>query len=402
MINKILYMIDFSIALILACLLRIKRSDQICLYGFYGADNNAPIRNHGDNAILEAVLSYARSVGKPLLLCLLDDNLSYKKYGNVIRISVNRKWTFLQWIKVIKQSDMLIFGGGGLFQDYRGDGGTAKCLWALNFLFWVAGRKIFWWSIGIGPLASEESKKYTRMASRCADVITVRDDDSKKMLISLGVNGDRITTTADAVYGLNFVQRDMVVPNNDNKLKTIGISLLPLKNLVGFEADSEAYIFDEYTKFINRLLNDNYKIILVAMTNQQDIDAFNQILPVIKDNRVEIRGFNESLVELCKVISDLDIVIGMRYHSYVLSILSDVPVGGVVYHPKVKSLIDELNAWQYCCDIKSVTADKLYQMLKTIWLNRESISTAQSILKQKKYELIKTNYDLCNKLFMRQ
>ena len=117
-------------------------------------------------------------------------------------------------LDAIANADLTILGGGGLFHDY---GGLNPNLFLTDLqsgvggytapagLAAVGGLPLMLYAIGVGPLFSGPAKRFTRVACEAATAITVRDEGSKHLLESIGVAGDRISVTADPVFGL-FVE----------------------------------------------------------------------------------------------------------------------------------------------------------------------------------------------------
>ena len=196
-IDKLLRNLGALLAIFGAVFIRFFGGKKISLYGFYGAQDDSPYRNHGDNAILEAMIQMIGEYGQPLILCLLEENMKYSHAGEIVSMNKNGLFSYLQWLPVIRESKVLVMGGGGLFQDYKGEIGIGKQLWMINLLFWLAKRKIIWWSQGIGPLKSSSSRYYAKAAANFTEFISLRDKESRDLLVSCGVSPYRINVSAD-------------------------------------------------------------------------------------------------------------------------------------------------------------------------------------------------------------
>jgi len=390
--GKYIRFLDFIISIPFAFLLRFRKGKQICLYGFYGAKDASPIRNQGDNAILESILSFVKPLKRPLLLCLLEPNKKYEADGKVVFIKRRGIQIYSQWLAVIAQSKILVFGGGGLFQDYQGNGGSTHHLWRINFLFFLANRKIIWWSQGVGPLPSEKSKIYTTRAASYADMITLRDEESRQLLLQCGIPSNKLITTADAVYKLPstyFKQKSQT--SSSSKKTKVGISLFSFYTVAFQDELKNETLYNEYKTLIEMLLKQDFIVELIVMVNTQDAEICLRIQNEFKNQNISVRGINLSLDEITSTISDLDVMLAMRYHSYVLSILAGIPVSAVAYHPKVRSLTSELNAWDFSSEIDDVCAKKLYNNILYALKNRTDIIDRQNQLLTNKQDLIHLN-----------
>lgn len=81
-------------------------------------------------------------------------------------------------IKAAKKSDLILCGGGGLFQD---DDSLVKMpYWALRLLFVrFFCKTIIGYSLGVGPLRKTTSRFFAKLAFACMKYISVRDPKAK-------------------------------------------------------------------------------------------------------------------------------------------------------------------------------------------------------------------------------
>jgi len=81
---------------------------------------------------------------------------------------------FLQLIHAAKHADIILCGGGGLFQD---DDSLIKMpYWALRVvLVRLFCNKIIGYSLGVGPLSAPTSRLFARLAFSCMQHISTRD-----------------------------------------------------------------------------------------------------------------------------------------------------------------------------------------------------------------------------------
>jgi len=168
---------------------------KIAIAGFYGSGNT------GDEAILSAIISSIRKKFYNVDFTVFSSNpAETKKLHQVESISMSPfglKWLieFKRIWKTIKNSDIVIIGGGGLLQD------------AHNYFSILRYNKIFkkslmFYSIGVGPIKNRIEKVLVQFGCNLADVITVRDKLSKEILVSLGVDKNRIFVSTDPVFML--------------------------------------------------------------------------------------------------------------------------------------------------------------------------------------------------------
>ena len=100
-------------------------------------------------------------------------------------------------------ADAAVFGGGGYIHHKAGVSlkglrrySTPAKIWSVRSIpYAVIG-------VGAGPEISPEARDHVRRIFDGAEVITVRDDESRDLIASTGVPLDRIRETADIVLGL--------------------------------------------------------------------------------------------------------------------------------------------------------------------------------------------------------
>ncbi len=169
-----------------------KKQGTILIGGYYGFGNT------GDEAILAAILADLCKIQKDLDFIVVsanpDETAAIFKVRSVF-------WKDVDALRsAAAESDLIIVGGGGLFQDYWGvPSGVALTpfQWGIPFyhslgMLAVLYQKPFMiYSVGVGPLVSEEGKRLTRWTFELADIATVRDPESKELLVSLGIAGGK-------------------------------------------------------------------------------------------------------------------------------------------------------------------------------------------------------------------
>jgi len=101
--------------------------------------------------------------------------------------------------RAARDADLVLCGGGGLFQD---DDSLVKMpYWALRLLF-VRGfnRRLAGWSLGVGPLRSVSSRAFARLAFRCMASISTRDEAARSLAKAL--SGKTVALVPDPAHAL--------------------------------------------------------------------------------------------------------------------------------------------------------------------------------------------------------
>ncbi|MDR3264740.1 MAG: polysaccharide pyruvyl transferase CsaB [Synergistaceae bacterium] len=164
---------------------------RVAVAGYYG------FGNLGDELLAEAATEALLRCGvgreRIVLLSNAPDDSS-RRFG----VAAVNRWKPDRVAEVLRRSDTLLLGGGGLFQDATS---LRSCLyyWGLvrmsNFLGAVP------WALGqsVGPLSTRAGRWLTRDALRRCRVVQVRDDASRAVCDYLGIS---VETGRDPVFSL--------------------------------------------------------------------------------------------------------------------------------------------------------------------------------------------------------
>lgn len=295
--------------------------------GYYGFDNL------GDELILRVLVEELKSHQVQVTVLSQNPQKTAQQYG----VQAIKRTSILDIIDALAQTNLFISGGGGLFQDATGPmssiyyGGLIR----LADFFEVP---VCFWAQGVGPLRKPLSRWMSAKAMKRCEVITVRDEGSATLVKDL--TGIRPEMTADPVWLLNTGKKphDGYRNLNDKHKKhepwRIGVSLRP---------------WHELTEARQQALAD----CLGNMAQQVECPVEFWLLPFQKEEDTHLlEHFARQLGEASNVktvlipsddvlekVGQCQAIVGMRFHSLILGLLHHIPVYGLVYDPKVASLL---------------------------------------------------------------
>jgi polysaccharide pyruvyl transferase CsaB len=375
-------------------------AQKILIAGYYG------FRNTGDETILAALIRDIQTEIPGSRICVISgDPADTQILHHVDAIPWN---DIQQIIKEISICNLIIMGGGGLFHDYWGlDKSTILTSRHIGIAFYTSiamlasifTKPLMLYSVGVGPLLSEEGKSCVRSIADQASVISVRDQNSKETLLSLGISPSKVVVTADAAFSLknSNVQKNWKSPGEELLL---GVAL---RNW-NFDVDPK-YWENEVAAALDAFLEHHpegrVEFIPFQDNNEELLDDYGiarRIQSIMHHSaHTKISERTTDILENVSRVSQCDIVLGMRLHSLIYAISSSIPLVGLVYDPKVKILLSEiLNLGEYSIEISKVNRVDLSQMLDLAYANRNSLhnylSEASKSLKEeagRNIELIK-------------
>ena len=307
-------------------------NSDIVISGYYGFDNS------GDDSILRAIIQEFKTFYPSIRIVALSKKPeeTSKLYGIE---SVNRL-DFIKIIRKIRHTKLLISGGGSLIQDVTSN----KSLFYYLSIIKIAEffkKKVMLYANGIGPVTNKNNYKHITSVLNNVDLITLREPSSYEEIKSYGVDKPEISITADPAFNL-FTADDTEVNEILTKNGIPGdtpycvIALRPWKTM--------AQDFSTQIASISEYLYNKYNIasVFVKMQPIHDTEITKRVF-----NEVSTKAFfiKESLTptQLLGLINKAELTIGMRLHTLIYSIKCNTPAIGIVYDPKVDSLMDYSN-----------------------------------------------------------
>lgn len=261
---------------------------------------------------------------------------------------------FLQSFKSLKETDLVIIGGGGLLTDEKI---KAILIWGWHFLWAKIFRKpVFFYANSVGPLNTKIGKFLAKMILSNADFITVRDKESGDLLNKLGVKRFEITADPAFLISVPRVQENM-------KKKKIAFSL---RNWIKHE---DRYV-TALKEAILELETQGFQILLISMQTFQDDDRL--VLEKIKSPNSLIIS-PKDFTELLQILNNCQFTIGMRLHFLIASALVNIPFITISYSQKTDSFAKKLKQDEFLLPISEVTSRDVVLAIKKIEEKREGI-----------------------------
>jgi polysaccharide pyruvyl transferase CsaB len=279
----------------------------------------------------------------------------------------------------IKKSDVIVSGGGGILQDKT----SSKSLHYYLFIIKTAKllhKKAAIFAQGIGPLNKQVNKIAVKNILNKADLITVRDAHSQNVLKNIGVN-KKINLTADLAF-LYKEQISIPLPFGRFIVYAIGKArkMPPLIVL----ADVGNYIKK----------STGLPIIILPFYPERDGEIAKNLAEILESPLIT----PEYIEQYPYIIEKSEFVVGMRYHSILLSVMKEKAFVGLPYDPKVRSLMEELEI-DGIESYENLSINDFKTVFNKNFTERETI---QKKLKEKVTTLKKRaeeNFDLFGKTF---
>lgn len=335
---------------------------KIAIHGFYGCGNL------GDESILKALLQEFCRISKiKVVVFSRDPQQIYVTHG-VRSIHSQRRWSFLRRIWEIKTSDLFVLGGGGLLKDYGNDSSSLKRWLRLLQLAQRLNVKTALCAVGVENIRYDDSRRLLKNVLDKVDLITVRDNQSKDILKSIGVKGE-----------VKVVADPSVLLADTNVREAKGL-LMPPRVIICIR-----HWFDKGFYIKKPEVNENF-IKSLSITADFLIEKYGATIEFIPmravsydDDRIVAKEAASYMkykdkTKIHSCVPDVDgfieiarqssLVIGMRLHSLILATAVGVPVIGLEYMPKVRAFMNSIDQSGYSLDLETITSDKLIRLIE--------------------------------------
>ena len=194
---------------------------RIVISGYYGFGNT------GDEAVLAGMLATLRRLRIEAEVTVLsaDPDRTVREHPGVRSV---QRYRLAELVKVMRRADLVISGGGSLFQDVTSAISPHYYLFVLR-LARLLRRRTMIYAQGVGPLVRDGVRRAVARAMNRTDLITVRDPDSKSLLEEIGVTKP-IHLSADPSFVLEPDVREadrLLAERGLSRAALMGVSLRP-------------------------------------------------------------------------------------------------------------------------------------------------------------------------------
>ena len=281
--------------------------------GYIGFDNL------GDEAIAKVLVEKLKSLNAEKITLISSNPKKTAKLYDV------ETCPMLKFFGALKNSDVLVSGGGSLLQDVTSLKSLIYYLGVIYAALFMR-KKVVIFAQGIGPINSLAGKFLTRLALRHAEKISVRDKKSQELLKGWGIISELVK---DPILELNLPIK--------NKRGIVGIQLRNYPTL------TDTFLNNLADEIIKRF--SDKKIQIFSFQDNIDLDTCDKYARILNKKGFEnVEVFKKlSINEVFDKISELEYMIGMRFHANVVAIKSGVKTLAIDYDVKVKKLAQEYN-----------------------------------------------------------
>jgi polysaccharide pyruvyl transferase CsaB len=347
---------------------------KIGIVGNYGHDNN------GDEAILEGILSQLSKDGvekEDIVIFSNNPENTRKRYSIQSFPLIHKKGslpasvaaTLVEHGKKVRQLDVLIMGGGGVLMDmFKRD---APLYSSIVFMAKLMRCKVLIYGVGAGPIETKLGTFLIKRMINSSSLTAVRDEESRQLLETKGITKE-IHVIPDPALSLG----KSTDKKKTEEIKRVGVTAVPYFSSsywpVSDESVYQSYIVNMAESLDRLIENHRVEVVFFSTKYPQDVGVTKDIRDKMKhvDSTV-IDERNLTPIELINLSMDLDIVIGTRLHSLILSVAAGTPIIGIGYHKKVFSFLKRMDYLDNYLSMENLSNEenlsKVVFSMKTNW-----------------------------------
>ncbi len=352
--------------------------------GFYGYSNT------GDEAMLSGMVQLLRQQDPNYPLTVLtfnpEDTQRRHKISTVATHAPRRRLDAIRnkvqdpERKAMKENPVFVLGGGDLLRDGADRPVAQFWLWPMQKAIKLKRRTALL-GVSVGEIWKPETKELIPWVLNQVDLITVRDSASKQKLEALGVTNpvhiipdlalqavqslaasSRTSGAKPPAETSRPLQVGISVRWMSNRGQTVDYSYAELQKEMAAIADYAASKHNAVVHFLPFQAFDNYY--------SNDDDDYIAILEMLRHSRQSpdfvVHRYFPSTAKLAAVISNLDVVVGMRLHSLIIAAGLGVPVIAADYDPKVTGFMTEIGQSDYSVPLREFKRDRIIPLLDQI------------------------------------
>lgn len=361
-------------------------ASDVIISGYYGFGNS------GDDSILYAIIRELKELRPDIRIITLSKTPkeTSEKYG----VSAIHRFNIFSVLRSIKNTKLLISGGGSLIQDVTSNKSLAYYLTVINIAAHF-NKRIMLYANGIGPVNNPANFAKIRKTLNKVDLITLRESSSCDELKRFGVDAPKIMVTADPAFNL-FPADDAEVSEIlqnvglDKDSKFMAVAIRPWGTM---NADFCAEIAkaSDYAKKQYGL-----ETLFLMMQPTRDSKVTHSAAKAVCGTSYIVEG-NPSPTQIMGIVNKAELVIGMRLHTLIYAAKCQTPVIGIVYDPKITAMMEYMGQ-TYRVPVEQPNPLTLCRYIDEIMLNRDEISEKLSAISKDAAEKAQTTARLALEL----
>lgn len=366
---------------------------RVLLLGSYGQSNL------GDDLLMWNFLGLLRDQGYEEIY-VNANTVDYipkpiKKAYPDLHILNTYETSIFTYIKLIRQVDCIVYGGGTLYKELYSTTGRGKYsviirMMGFNVLAKLFGTRLYHLNIGIGSLKTAFGRAISKVALSSATMTVFRDQQSYDYARDiLKVSPGKIEKSTDGLFISRIWQRPW-------HRATLRIDRKKYKNVIGVNVlsdipdwiDRDRYV-TTMQQFVGTLLDRGNYVVFVpfqhAFNPRNDLAFTHEVFDEVLAGRSGYKMLAEVPIDLASsYLQQCDLFVGMRFHSLLLSTVNQVPFIAVAYDTKCWRFIKE-TAYPYAIKLEDIKVTSLVHLFEEALAAKGEIKAQLGLITREHY-----------------
>jgi polysaccharide pyruvyl transferase CsaB len=353
----------------------------ILIVGFYG------YKITGDDAILESMLHDFRQAfpeSKTTVTSINPETTAAAYDVDTIALLDQD-----QLIDAIRTADLIVIGGGGVYNEYdlhnpsafmTDEQSFASVCCCVPIICKTLAKPCMVYAVGIEPIQSNAWRDHLRLSLTSADLVSLRDEGSRRILEQNEIQLDAVHVTADPAFRLEVD----IDPHASLELDLPCTPFLAVS--ARYWGDTPPAVPSWENGFIRELdlivESLDRSVVFVPFHAEKlfggefsdDTQLFRRVVQSSRNrDRIKVVESYISPFKAIQLFQRAECVIAMRFHAIVLSTLANTPFVAINYSTKVRSAVEGLSLNHYCIELDELGSGKLQVLVS------EAISSSSTI-----------------------
>ena len=308
--------------------------------------------NVGDEAILAGIEELLAGTSIDVT-AVIGGREPIAAFASARRVSTRRLRPTRSAITALRGQEVMIISGGGLLHDHWWTVVPTYLAWSI--LARLAGARIAWIGVGIGPLRSWWSRRLAGLALRLASLVTVRDVGSARLARAIAP-GITVREVPDPAFllrapapaertGFGFVVR--APAPRDAELAPA------LAGLLGKTAAAAA--------------RDGMPVAILTFGGGRDLPFAEMVVASARSALgpdegpgsapIPVEQLEPDPAHVLARLASFEALVTVRLHGLILAAIAGTPAVPVVYDPKVAAIANQLGIGDLCLELHEVASE---------------------------------------------
>lgn len=292
----------------------------------------------------------------------------------------------LELFKRMLGADVIVYGGGTVYKELYATTGRKPYavianVMVFNTLARLLGKRVYGFHLGIGTIKTGLGRWFSRRALMASTHTTFRDKKSFEYARDvLKVSAHKIDLSTDGLFtnhDWKKVWHELKLPTQVKKRsgKLVGVNVL---SDIPDWVDRKSYVKNLVT-FIDALIERGDYVLLLPFqydfNKHSDLYFMNhEIVPKLKHKKGYYIAKDLALDNITSALQQIDMLVGLRFHSLLLATAADAPFVSLAYDTKCWRYTSEMD-YSYALKIEDFTAEQLMEQYEKALKDTKKIHT---------------------------